>query len=277
MDLTNLSYVGLHNGQPEYLTKLHSTEDVLAVVDHFGFAVAEGPHSDVSKAYALNEVLETSAELHLGDPYIPMLYRDRDGPAVTEVIRRADSDHPVFHTGAAQGWHTDGLLEPIGEIKTTLLYCVHPARAGGRTSLLNAGRVFAELREVDPEGADLFLQRTILGRRSTLPGVKHEAVGPVFAEAGDGNYTTRYGDGRVERWYPRSAAERRALSGAVAFFRERRDDADVRIDLMLRPGQCLIVRNDLLAHAREQFIDDPKSPRLLLRSLFTRAPGRFEP
>nr|D4QF25.1 RecName: Full=Uridine-5'-phosphate dioxygenase; AltName: Full=Fe(II)-dependent alpha-ketoglutarate:uridine-5'-monophosphate dioxygenase; Short=Fe(II)-dependent alpha-KG:UMP dioxygenase; AltName: Full=UMP:alpha-ketoglutarate dioxygenase [Streptomyces sp.]BAJ05888.1 putative dioxygenase [Streptomyces sp. SANK 60405] len=257
-----------------HVTDLLKPDDTLEMLETYGFAVTQSPVEAVSTAHAYREIAAIREDFGLGEPYVPLLYRDRDEPTVTAVTRKGGSDHPVFHTGEAQGWHTDGLLEDIGTIKTTLLYCVSPAHRGGRTFLLNAGRVFEELRMEDPEAADVLLRDTILGRRSTIPGVDREAVGPVFLELGDGHYATRYGEGRVERWYPADAAEQHALDRALRFFRARRDDPDVRIDLLLRAGQCLIFRNDVLAHGRENFTDDPQRPRLLLRSLHTNAPKK---
>ncbi|MFJ2609319.1 TauD/TfdA family dioxygenase [Streptomyces sp. NPDC087425] len=272
MQLTTSSYTHLtaHGRGP--LTDLLKPDETREALETFGFAVTRSPSPTVSTADAHREMAVIRADLDLGEPYVPLLYRESDQPTVTEVTRKAGSDHPVFHTGAAQGWHTDGLLEDIGTIRTTLLYCVRPAHRGGRTALLNAGRVFAELRADDPEAADVLLSDTILGRRSTLPGVEREAVGPVFADLGDGTYATRYGEGRVERWHPRGPAQRAALDRALRHFRARRSDPDVRIDLLLGAGQCLIFRNDLLSHSREDFVDDPLRPRLLLRSLHTDAP-----
>ncbi|NEE14171.1 TauD/TfdA family dioxygenase [Streptomyces sp. SID7499] len=270
MQLMKSSYTDLPARGP--VTDLLKPDETLDMLETYGLAVTQSPSATVSPADAHSEMAAIRADFGLGEPYVPLLYRGRDTPIVTEVTRKGDSDHPVFHTGEAQGWHTDGLLEDIGTIKTTLLYCVSPAYRGGRTFLLNAGRVFEELRTEDPEAADVLMRDTILGRRSTIPGVNREAVGPVFAELGDGHYATRYGEGRVERWYPGDAAQRRALDRALRHFRMRRDDPDVRIDLLLQAGQCLIFRNDVLAHGRENFTDDPQSPRLLMRSLHTNAP-----
>lgn len=272
MRLTKSNYTELTALGRGHVTDLLKPDETLEVLETFGFVVTRSPLATVSKEDAHREMSTIRADFGLGKPYLPLLYRGRDAPTVTEVIRKEDSDHPVFHTGVAQGWHTDGLLEDIGTIRTTLLYCVRPAHRGGRTSLLNAGRVFSELREEDPEAADVLLRDTILGRRSTIPGVEREAVGPVFAELGDGDYATRYGEGQVERWYPRDAEEREALDRALRYFRMRRANPDVRVDLLLRSGECLIFRNDVLAHARQAFTDDPGCPRLLLRSLHTGVP-----
>ncbi|WP_326769291.1 TauD/TfdA family dioxygenase [Streptomyces sp. NBC_01591] len=274
MQLMRSDYTELTAHGRGYLTDLLKPDKTHDMLEAYGFAVARSPAGTVSTEDAHREMAAIRADFGLGEPYAPLLYRDRNAPLVTEVTRKAESDHPAFHTGAAQGWHTDGLLEDIGTIRTTLLYCVRPAHGGGRTSLLNAGRVFDELRTEDPEAAEVLLRGTILGRRSTIPGAVREAVGPVFAELGDGHYATRYGEGQVERWYPKDAADQKSLARALGYFRARRDDPDVRIDLLLQAGQCLIFRNDVLAHGRESFTDDPRCPRLLLRSLHTDAPGR---
>ncbi|MGW3087287.1 TauD/TfdA family dioxygenase [Streptomyces sp. NPDC001108] len=274
MRLMTSDYTELSTPGHGYVTGPLRPDMTHDLLERYGFAVVRGPSGAVSAEDAHRGMAAVRAGLGLGEPYVPLLYRDRGAPPVTEVTRKVDSDHPTFHTGAAQGWHTDGLLEDIGTIRTTLLYCVRPARVGGRTFLLNAGRVFAELRDRDPEAAEVLLRGTILGRRSTIPGAVREAVGPVFAALGDGHYATRYGEGRVERWYPRDAEEQRCLARALRYFKDRRDDPDVRIDLLLRAGQCLVFRNDVLAHGREHFTDDPRRPRLLLRSLHTDAPER---
>ncbi|SFY07366.1 TauD/TfdA family dioxygenase [Streptomyces atratus] len=274
MQLMRSDYTELTAHGRGYVTDLLKPDRTHDMLEAYGFAVTRSPAGTVSTEDAHREMAAIRADFGLREPYAPLLYRDRDAPLVTEVTRKAGSDHPAFHTGAAQGWHTDGLLEDIGTIRTTLLYCVRPAHGGGRTFLLNAGRVFDELRTEDPEAAEVLLRGTILGRRSTIPGAVREAVGPVFAELGDGHYATRYGEGQVERWYPKDAVEQKSLARALGYFRARRDDPDVRIDLLLQAGQCLIFRNDVLAHGRENFTDDPRCPRLLLRSLHTDAPGR---
>src|SRR4051812_45915434 len=102
-----------------------------------------------------------SAALRLGNPYIPALYRyaeTKDYSASYSDIRSDTKNrHPGFSTTAGQAWHVDGLLDDIGDIKTTILYCVRAAHRGGDTLLFNSLAAFAELREKDPSAAEALL------------------------------------------------------------------------------------------------------------------------
>lgn len=240
--------------------------------DH-GFAILHFPDTPKPEM-ALATV---AGRLSLGEPIIPLLYQKKStrqdfGGSYADITAKRNGGHPVFTSGEAQGWHTDGLLDEIGSIKTTLLYCVRPAAEGGHTTLLNSGRVFHELRSSDPEAANVLTDPSILGRRSTLPGVDAESRGPVFKLAKGGEYLTRYGDTAVECWYPRPEQVdplRRALE---YFKRSITNDPSVTLQVLLQSGDCLVFRNDLLSHSRDAFRDDPEQPRHLVRALHGNVP-----
>lgn len=262
---------------PEAARRISLTDDgagareVRRQIADFGFAIAGlRPDSDAHGRVAL-----VARVLALGEPYVPRLYRMTGaayGTPLVDIRPTSSANHPSFSTGKAQPYHTDGLLEDLGTIKTTLLYCARPALSGGRTVVLNSCAIFTRLHEVDPEAADVLLRPHILGKRSTLPGVDAETVGPAFAYSADGALLTRFGDRGPETWHPRDG-EADALDRARRFFEtEGREGSRHRLAVRLEPGDCLIFRNDLLSHGRESFTDDPGNPRHLVRGLYLAAP-----
>jgi len=242
-------------------------EELLEKLRRFGFAVATLPLT--SEPSVLLERMATW--MKLGDPYVPMLYQgdDRYAKRYVDIRPNRAEDHPSFSTGAAQNWHIDGLLEPLGTIKTSLLYCVQPAAAGGRTIVFNSRRAFTELMIEDPEAAKVLLKPYILTRVSTLPGVTAEATGPVFGYDDDGELIGRYAEGGdTERWCP-AEEDHEALKRARAYFAACCEaDGPLRRAIGLVPGDCLIIRNHWVSHAREAFVDDMRRPRHLVRSLY---------
>jgi hypothetical protein len=241
-------------------------------IERDGFAVCAMP-SELGAQEAL-ELL--SKQLDLGEPYIPQLYRlpeTRDSYAHPYVrIERNDSDaHPGFATAAGQAMHTDGLLDPIGTISVTALYCVRPAARGGATVIFNAVAAYAELRAADPEAAEVLAHPEVLTRRATLPGVDRTLTGPAFAETEDG-LITRFCYGGPDEWRG-PEGEEAALERALKFLNDASAvDGRYRISVVLESGQCLVSRNDRVSHGRESYEDTATSPRSMLRALYTRAP-----
>ncbi|MFD0267733.1 TauD/TfdA family dioxygenase [Streptomyces sp. NPDC127106] len=247
------------------------TEQLKQRLDDHGFAVAAMP-DDVEPHTAVERL---AATLGLGQPYIASLYQREDtkehGAAYTDVRSQASSDHPAFGTTAGQSMHVDGLLEPIGTVRTTVLYCVRPALSGGRTVLFNSTAAFEELRRRDPQAAGPLLDPGVLRRRSTLPNVDADHVGPAFAYREDGLLITRYAEGDTVEW--RAPDGRSAdLERALAFLRAAGEDKRYSVALRLEARQVLVFRNDVVSHGREAYRDDPAAPRHLIRTLYLETP-----
>lgn len=216
-----------------------------------------------------------SAALRLGAPYIPALYRyaeTKDYSASFTDIRSDTRDrHPGFSTTAGQAWHVDGLLDDIGAIKTTMLYCVRAAHRGGDTLLFNSLAAFAELRKRDPDAAEALLSPRALNRRSTIPAIDVNATGPVFSVDEKGDLITRYTDNETCTWNF-SAGPPGGLHRALAFLRAASDNPRYRLALRLAPGETLIFRNDRLSHGRQPYEDQPNARRHLVRVLYANVP-----
>ncbi|TWF73793.1 TauD/TfdA family dioxygenase [Kitasatospora viridis] len=258
--------------QPVDFTERGAAGRLARGIEEHGFAVAT--LAGAAEPSAALTVLSTA--LRLGDPYVPALYRyaeTRDYAASYTDIRSNPNDrHPGFSTTAGQAWHVDGLLDEIGRIKTTILYCVRAAHRGGDTLLFNSVAAFAELRAQDPAAARTLLSPTVLNRRSTIPAIEVSATGPAFSVDETGNLITRYTDNETCTWNP-DAGPPGTLARALAFLRAACDDPRYRLALRLAPGQALVFRNDRLAHGRQPYEDRPGARRHLVRALFANAPA----
>jgi hypothetical protein len=253
--------------------------ELSAKVEEYGFAVAA-----MTAELPAESALELLAErLGLGDPYIPALYRrpdtiDRYACRYVRIERNDSHPHPGFATTSGQDMHVDGLLEDIGAIRTSALFCIRPAAVGGATVIFNAVKAFDELRSMDPAAAEVLTHPTVLLRRASLPDVDEARFGPAvrsgpaFAVGGDGTITNRFSDGSNGEWH--APADRRdELARALKFLRDAAEfDGRYRIPIMLRSGQCLLSRNDRVSHGREAYQDSPDSPRVLVRAVYTEAP-----
>ncbi|MET7286377.1 TauD/TfdA family dioxygenase [Streptomyces sp. NPDC005573] len=256
------------------IIRVAGPQDGAAVADQlerFGFAVMEPTELTPS-----TQALETLADwLDLGEPYIPLMYRRRadSKPYVyADIVPRADSNHPGFGSDQAQPFHVDGLFDPVGAIRSSMLYCVRPAVEGGRTIVFNASAVFMALREQDPAAAKVLLGEGVLERLATIPDVHGSVHAAAFAYDDSGLLMTRYSDGRTERWHA-PVGEEAELDRALSYFRAAVKEPRYCAPIRLGAGQCLIIRNDRLSHAREDFVSDPEQPRHLVRGLYRRAPG----
>ncbi|MFD0339987.1 TauD/TfdA family dioxygenase [Streptomyces sp. NPDC127117] len=213
--------------------------------------------------------------LHLGDPYVPALYQNASAreysASYSDIRSDAEDRHPGFSTTAGQGWHVDGLLDAIGVIKTTVLFCVRAAHRGGETLLFNSPAAFAALRRTDPAAAKALLSPVALRRRATIPGVDASATGPVFRTEPNGDLITRYTDNETCEW-AFSAGPPGGLHRALEFLRAASEEPRYRLSVRLAADEALVFRNDRLSHGRQPYEDTPDTRRHLVRALYTKAP-----
>jgi alpha-ketoglutarate-dependent taurine dioxygenase len=267
-----VSYRAPDIGRRIDLTSADQAESLVDEISHAGFAVADLGVADNDPTAVIARV---SDWLGLGEPQVPALYRLKAAAKYSSPYQGIQGDttdgHPGFGTTAGQEWHVDGLLDDIGALKTTVLYCVQPAHSGGVTEIFNAVAAFQELRNVDLQAAEALLSPTALERRATIPGVDAKAIGPVFALEADGEVSTRFTDNDTCVW-DYAAGSAGSLERALKFLRQSTKDARYRTSARLAAGEALIFRNDRVAHGRTPYQDEPKARRLLIRSIYSRAP-----
>jgi hypothetical protein len=242
-------------------------------LDTYGFAIAEMP-GNLSPQEAIDFLAESWS---LGDPYVPALYRlpgaEQFNRPYADIRANDAGDHPGFAVRSAQEFHVDGTLDGPGDVPTVLMYCVRPAVRGGESLLLNSIGVFHALRETDPAAAAVLTRPTVLRRSSTLRGVEAHTDGPAFVVRDDGAIVNRYSDVPSTTTWIAPLGEEDALARALAFVRqEGSGDGRFRLSVRLQTGECLIVRNDRVSHARQSYEDSAAQPRQLLRATFGASP-----
>ncbi|WP_216916143.1 TauD/TfdA family dioxygenase [Nocardia noduli] len=236
-----------------------------------GFAVftVEDAHASGPQAMA-----STAALLGLGRAYVPAIYAreaqrfgyDSDGfNTISAAV--TDSGHRYFGTGAAQGFHTDGTLEGIGVVASSLLWFERAAPEGGHTTIFRATEAFEVLRSTHPAAAASLMSNDALTRVATSFQPQQSTTGPAFADLEVG-LRTRWADDGNEIWtFNGESGQLREL--AVARMREySRPGSPFRTDLEISSRTGLLLCNTRVAHGRTAFHAEP-GERILLRGLYT--------
>lgn len=241
-------------------------------LDGFGFSVLQFP-TDAAPEDAIKALAD---HVGLGAPYVPVLYRQPEttslGDALSSIQHDESAGHPGFATRAGQPWHVDGTLEPPGAIRVSVLHCVRAALSGGHTRLFNAVAAFHELEEVDTKAARVLLEPTVLRRISTILREAKWTDGPAFSQDSEGSYINRYSEGDTARWLA-PEGKQGDLDRALSFLRAKAEEDRYTASVLLKPGQCLVFRNDQVSHCREEYTDNPGAPRKLVRALFEKVPA----
>jgi len=191
---------------------------------------------------------------------------DVGGPSATKA-------HPSFSRSAALDLHTDGTLEPIGKLATSILLCLQDASCGGETVIVRTSAVFEELWSSGDEHLRSCLRplcdARALRRWETVRDGRGFADGPVFEPANDGRFVTRYCTSPRDEWRYDAVA---GLAEARACFDNRMRATGERFEIALAPGELLLLNNRRVSHGRNGFTSFPGSPRHLLRGLFLAEP-----
>ena len=222
---------------------------------------------------------EMAQALDLDDPFVPPLYR-RSGTTVSPVSRISaglnartdDADHPSFGRTSGQRLHTDGTLQAIGEIRTTLLLCQAQGISGGETILLNSTGAFLRLVDEDPEAAAALATPGVLVRQANINGCTDENRLPAFAVVDD-EVLTAYSRTGTDRWETPDGVDAAALRRGTQYLEACEADPDLYRELVLAPDQLFVLSNATLSHGRRAYVDSPSRKRCMLRTLHTRTPS----
>lgn len=171
-----------------------------------------------------------------------------------------------YHSNARLEFHVDG-AEIIG------LLCLHPARSGGKSSLVSAVTIYNEVLRRCPEHMPTLLRGYRYIKREAAftaePVSPHRL--PVFGRAADA-VSCRFVRTKIEdacklTGEPLSAAERAALDA----FEEIARDPAIRLDMDFQVGDVQLINNYVVLHARTEFEDfpEPERKRHLLRLWLT--------
>ena len=174
-----------------------------------------------------------------------------------------------------QEFHTDGAWVRHAPA-TVALFCLQSARVGGTSRVVSLSTVHNELRQRHPMLLGRLYEPFWWDRQAEHPPSEMKAAShPVFHYDGT-KLSARYYEDYIHNGHelagcpldPAGAASLAAIRSVV-------EEAGVRAEFRLRPGQILFVNNRLLAHGRNGFSDEDQTQRKrhLLR-LWVRREGR---
>jgi hypothetical protein len=173
-----------------------------------------------------------------------------------------DPNVRVYLTRERQNYHTDS-CDVVG------LLCLHPAKAGGLSSLVSSVSMFNEMRKRRPDLAQVLFERIETDRRGEVPeGQKPFFCIPVFNWYA-GLLSTIYNRTYIES--ARRFAEVPSFTSeqveALNLFESLANDPGLHFRMELQAGDVQLVHNHTLLHDRTAFEDwpEPERKRHLLR------------
>jgi hypothetical protein len=226
-------------------------------------------------------LISVASALGLGAAYVPPMYRQVSGSSgygeagvnvigIPPAIDR--QSHPAFHTSARQELHCDGTLQDIGEVPTSVLLCVTPARDGGTSIIFKSVAAFVDLANREFALALALTHDGCLRRAANLSKGRLVGVGPAFALRGD-ELISRYSCGADDGAAAEPAAQRQLKRAVSSINRLAVSDSGFYQEFRLAQGEGLIMANDRVSHARTAYQDPPGRRRQVLRGLFCRRVG----
>lgn len=176
-------------------------------------------------------------------------------------LASSDPNVRIYQTHERQGYHTDS-CDIVG------LLCLHPAKAGGLSSLVSSETIYNEIRNRRPDLLPVLFAPIETDRRGEVPeGKKPYFSIPVFSWH-EGLLTTMYQRKYIDSarrilGTPLTAQQREALD----LFDELANSSRLNFAMEFRPGDVQLVHNHNLLHDRTAFEDwpEPERKRHLLR------------
>jgi hypothetical protein len=239
------------------LAELHRRQ----VLEGRGFAVIRGLDPEAFSRRG-NAALFLGIGAHLG-AFRPQNAAGHILGHVKDLGRSGDDPNArLYQTHERQTYHTDS-CDVVG------LYCLRPAKTGGRSSLVSSLALHNEMRRRAPQLAAALFQPIETDRRGEVgPGEQPWFNIPVF------NWFEGHFAGMYQRQYIESArrfAEVPPLTqtqvAALDLLDALAEDPGLHLEIDFQPGDIQLVNNHVLFHDRTAFEDwpEPERRRHLLR------------
>ena len=177
-----------------------------------------------------------------------------------------DRQTRVYETNAYLPYHTDP-SDMVG------LLCIRKAKTGGISSLISSGALYNEMLARYPQYLSTFYRPMYYPHL----GGDEPALSPVFSYHQD-KMTVRYLRQYLElgadmMGWPMSEVELEAMD----VFDQIMHEPDMRIDMMMQPGDLQLVNNYTVMHSRTSFEDhDDLALRRRKLRLWLKLPGARE-
>jgi hypothetical protein len=238
-----------------------------------GFSLFEFANKD---QITQESITNFSNALNLGHPYVPEIYQNLvqdvgySQKGFNTIENSKNGKHRAFQTNNGQKLHSDGTLDKIGNVKTSLLFCTRPSSFGGETLLFNSVGAFVSVISQNLELAKPLLEENSL--RRVFIGSDFEYIGPSF-KIEEGEIFSRYSKDNTSDWdYGFSRVpllkEAYTMLGNLEFI-----GSPYYLSFKLNEGQGILIANDKISHGRENFIDSKGYNRKMIRGLYKKVPS----
>lgn len=158
------------------------------------------------------------------------------------------------------------------------LMCVRRAKTGGESSVVSATTIYNEILKTRPDLIDPLcggFYVDLASKTGNMTEVTQQRI-PVFAYY-EGALACRYNKRQLELGAEKSGHPLTPLQQeAIDYFRELSVRPDLRLDMMLEPGDFQILNNRTTLHSRQEFVDHAEADqkRLMLRIWMITPDGR---
>jgi hypothetical protein len=234
-------------------------------VDRWRFEINDGRGFLLVSGFPVGSWSQQEAEvafwgigLHLGIPGAQNTDGDLLGHVIDLSARQRHADERLYRTNKNIRFHCDA-ADVVG------LLCLGSSSNGGESRLVSSVTVFNHLLTVRPDLACRLFEPFLLDARQ--PPSAATQYTPVQPCAFDGQRLRTF----MHLDYF-SSVERHAgvrldplAREALAEWEAYAERPEVHLDMQLRPGDVQLVSNHTVVHARTSYVDDPASPRHLLR------------
>ena len=212
----------------------------------------------------LVNVIASQVGLHSRDRN---LCADQDRIASIQVTDDDLSSHYIPYTNKSLNWHTDGYYNQDQQrIRSFLMHCVQPAKAGGFNTYLDPEIFYILLRDKNPKYIEALQDKSVM----TIPAnfengkeLRSKKTGPVFLldEETQSLYMRYTARARNIVWKNNSV-----INEAQKIIADILKNNSYQFRYRLQSGEGIICNNVL--HNRTEFEDDANSKRLLYRARF---------
>jgi len=159
----------------------------------------------------------------------------------------------LAYTGLGLQAHTDNpYRDPVPSIQ--ILYCLESSAAGGENMVVDGFRAAERLRAENPHGFDLLSKYCARFEYAGEDNVRLRSRRPMIELAPDGEIISiRFNNRSTAAITDVPFDDMEAYYAAYRRFGEIIDDPNMEVTFRLNPGECFIVDNTRILHARKGY------------------------
>jgi hypothetical protein len=196
--------------------------------------------------------------LHLGVPGAQNMEGDLLGHVVDLSASARHADERLYRTNKNIRFHCDA-ADVVG------LLCLGTSSQGGASRLVSSVTVFNHILAARPDLAKRLFEPFLLdARQAPEAATQYTPVQPCAFD-GERLRTFMHCDYFTSVERHEGVTLDQAARAVIAEWEAFAERPGVHLDMQLRPGDVQLVSNHTVVHARTSYVDDPGSPRHLLR------------